>query len=83
MSQNGISTAVFGSGSDPVANKLLRRDLKLASATTKRSIADTPGYRELNVIAGTHPAYVNGLNGATTSTVSGTASPTIGRPWAV
>lgn len=80
MALNGISTATSTSA---VATKILRRNLKLETAATKRSIADTPGYRVLNTINGTHPAYVNGLNGATTSTVSGTASPAIGRPWAV
>ena len=81
MALNGISTEVSGDGSDPVATKLKRRADKLALAAAKRSTVDTPGYRNLNAIAGSHPAYVNGVGGATTSTESGTASPTGGHPW--
>jgi len=77
MAENGISTLEAGDGSDPVANKILRRSEKLAVATTKRQTTGTNGYRVLNVIAGTHTAYV----GTETTTLSGTASPTVGHPW--
>lgn len=79
MSLNGISTATAGDGSDPVANKQLRRQLKLDLAKTKRSTAGTYGYRPLNKLTGTHPAYVTGSTN--TVSVSGTASPTVGHPW--
>lgn len=76
MSLNGISTATVAG--DAVATKLLRRDLKLTLAADKRSTTGTNGYRVLNVITGTHVAYVS----TTTSTlVSGTASPAVGHPW--
>lgn len=78
MSKNGISTQVAGNGSNPVATKILRRNAKLALAAGKRSTTNTPGYRTLNTISGSHTAYV----GTSTATVSGTASPTVGRPWA-
>lgn len=74
MAANGISTATNG---DAVSTKIYRRDLKLALATTKRSAAGTYGYRILNVITGTHLAYVSTV----TTLVSGTASPNIGHPW--
>lgn len=82
MALNGISTEVSGDGSDPIATKLLRRDDKLALAATKRQTAGN-GFRDYNTITGTHQAYVNGTGGATLSTVSGTTSPTIARPWSL
>lgn len=78
MAQNGISTETAG---NPVATKILRRTDKLALAAAKRGTVGTPGYRPLNTIVGTHTAYVNGTGGATTATLSGTASPTDGHPW--
>ena len=77
MSLNGISTEVAGDGSDPVATKILRRSDKLALTQTKRQTTGTNGYRVLNVITGTHVAYV----GTATTTVSGSASPAVGHPW--
>jgi hypothetical protein len=80
MALNGISTetVVVSGHIDPVATKLLRRNDKLSLAESKRSSTATYGYRILNVITGTHVAYV----GTTTSTlVSGTASPAVGHPW--
>lgn len=80
MALNGISTeTVIVSGSiDPVATRLLRRDDKLELAQDKRQSTATYGYRVLNIITGTHIAYVS----TTTSTlVSGTASPAVGHPW--
>lgn len=77
MAVNGISTATAGDGTNSVLNKIERRNLKLSLATTKRQTTGTIGYRVLNVITGTHVAYV----GTATTTVSGTASPAIGRPW--
>ena len=76
MAANGISTAT---SSTSVLTKILRRDLKLELAATKRSTVSTSsyGYRVLNIVTGTHVAFV----GTTTATISGTASPTIGRPW--
>ena len=74
MALNGISTAT---SITPVATKIYRRELKLAEATAKRSTSGTPGYRALNVISGTHIAFV----GTTTATIIGSASPSIGRPW--
>lgn len=76
MSLNGISTSTNVGGA--VATKLQRRNAKLALATTKRSTPTTNGYRSLHTISGTHTAYVST---STTSTVSGTASPSIGHPW--
>lgn len=77
MAANGISTAT---SSTSVLSKIWRRDLKLQLAAAKRSTVSTSsyGYRVLNVVTGTHVAFV----GTTTATISGTASPTIGRPWA-
>lgn len=75
MAANGISTRT---GADPVATKILRRTEKLNLAAAKRSDTTKPGYRALNSITGTHTAYV----GTATTTVSGSASPTIGHPWA-
>ena len=83
MAANGISTEVSGDGSNPVATKLLRRDDKLALAAAKRQAVGTPGYRDYNTITGTHTAYVNGINGATLTTVSGTTAPTIAHPWSL
>lgn len=77
MSLNGISTEVAGDGSNPIATKILRRNDKLALATTKRQTTGTNGYRVLNTITDTHVAYV----GTTTSTISGTTSPVFGHPW--
>lgn len=77
MAANGISTATIAG--DPVATKIHRRDLKLGLATTKRSAVGTFGYRILNVITGTHIAYVSTV----TTLVSGTASPNIGHPWVI
>lgn len=78
MAQNGISTETAG---DPVSTKILRRTDKLALAAAKRSNVSVPGYRILNTLTETHVAYVNGIGGATTATLSGTASPTNGHPW--
>lgn len=74
MSLNGISTAT---SSTAILTKLYRRDLKLAEAAAKRADTSTYGYRVLNVITGTHIAYVS----TSTATVSGTTSPTVGHPW--
>jgi hypothetical protein len=74
MSLNGISTAT---SSTAVLTKIYRAGLKLASAAAKRASTSTYGYRTLNIVTGTHVAFV----GTTTSTVIGTASPTIGHPW--
>lgn len=74
MALNGISTAT---SSTSVLTKIYRRDLKLALAASDRQNTSTYGYRVLNVITGTHVAYV----GTTTATISGLASPAIGRPW--
>lgn len=80
MALNGISTATIGSPVvDPVATKLWRRDAKLTLAAEKRSTVGIPGYRVLNVIDGTHPAYVSGV----LTTESGTASPEVGHPWSL
>jgi hypothetical protein len=81
MALNGISTEVAGDGSDPVATKVLRRADKLALAEAKRQAVGTNGYRTLNVITGTHVAYVNGINGPVLTTLSGSASPAVGHPW--
>ena len=75
MALNGISTTIIPG--DPVATKLARRSAKLALAAAKRSTLNTPGYRTLNTINGTHQSYVDG----NLTEVSGTASPTPGRPW--
>ena len=83
MAFNGISTEVYGDGSDPIATKLLRRADKLALASAKRGVQDTPGYRAYHTIIGTHQAYVNGTNGATLTSVSGTTSPTAVHPWSL
>lgn len=80
MAINGISTLVSGDGSNPDANKLARRDAKLALAATERQDAGNVGFRQYNTIVGVHDAYVNGN---LTATVSGTASPTEGRPWSL
>ena len=77
MSLNGISTKVAGDGSDPVATKILRRSDKLELAKTSRQTTGTNDYRVLNIITGTHVAYV----GTTTTTISGYASPTVGHHW--
>lgn len=76
MALNGISTAT---SSTSVLTKLYRRGLKLSLADTKRSSTSTYGYRILNAITATHVAFV----GTTTTTVIGSASPTIGRPWSL
>jgi len=81
MAFNGISTEVAGDGSDPTATKVLRRADKLALAQAKRSSLGTDGYRPLNLLSGTFQAYVNGIGGATLTTLSGSASPTPGHPW--
>jgi hypothetical protein len=78
MALNGISTATNGSAVD---TKIYRRTLKLTEAAAKRSNNAIPGYRPLNVLSGTHSAYVNGADGATLETLSGSASPTEGHPW--
>lgn len=83
MALNGISTLIAGDGSNTAATKILRRDQKLALASQKRQLVGTPGYRVLNTISGTHLAYVNGNAGAQIATLSGTTSPTVGRPWAL
>jgi hypothetical protein len=75
MAANGISTKT---GADPVATKLLRRTAKLDLAKAKRSDSSKPGYRPLHTITGSHTAYV----GTATTTVSGSASPVVGHPWA-
>ena len=74
MALNGISTAT---SSTAILTKLYRRDLKLAEAAAKRADTSTYGYRVLNIVTGTHVAYVS----TSTSTISGTASPTVGHPW--
>lgn len=80
MALNGISTLISGDGSDPDANKLSRRDAKLALAATERQDVGNVGYRQYNTIVGVHDAYVNGnLN----ANVSGTTSPTTGHPWSL
>lgn len=76
MALNGISTSTVAG--NVIATKLGRRNAKLALATTKRATTSTNGYRVLHTISGTHTAYVST---STTSTVSGTASPSIGHPW--
>jgi len=79
MSLNGISTAT---STTPTLTKVLRRDLKLAEAQAKRQIISTSTwYRPLNILSGTHSAYVNGSTGAELVTLSGSASPTQGHPW--
>ena len=78
MSINQISTKVSGDGSDPVENKLLRRNEKLALAASKRQLAGTVGYREYNQIVGTHSAWVAGQ---LSNKVSGTNASQIGHPW--
>jgi hypothetical protein len=78
MAANGISTATNGSAVD---TKIYRRNLKLDEAAAKRSTVGIPGYRPLNTISGTHLAYVNGDSGAILTTLSGSASPTVGHPW--
>jgi hypothetical protein len=78
MAQNGISTAT---SSTPTLTKILRRDLKLADAQAKRQSSTSSWYRPLNVLNGTHQAYVNGAGGPTLETLSGSASPTAGHPW--
>ena len=74
MSVNGISTAT---SSTAVLTKIYRKGLKLTLAAAKRASTSTYGYRVLNIVTGTHVAYVS----TSTSTVVGKASPTIGRPW--
>jgi hypothetical protein len=74
MALNGISTAT---SSTSVLTKIYRRELKLTDAAAKRASTSTYGYRVLNVVTGTHVAFV----GTTTSTIIGTASPEIGHPW--
>ena len=74
MALNGISTAT---SSTAIANKIYRRDLKLNLAQTKRQSSTSTWHRVLNIISGTHVAYVS----TSTSTVRGTASPTVGHPW--
>jgi hypothetical protein len=79
MALNGISTATNGSAID---TKIYRRDLKLAEAQAKRqSLTTSTWYRPLNQLNGTHQAYVNGAGGAVLTTLSGSASPTVGHPW--
>ena len=78
MSLNGISTAT---SSTPTLTKVLRRDLKLAEAQAKRRSSTSTWYRPLNILSGTHDAYVNGSTGAELVTLSGSASPTQGHPW--
>jgi len=84
MSQNGISTEVVYVGTstvvDPIATKIKRRADKLALAQCTRSHS-IYGYRPLNHISGTHQSYVNGANGPSLQTLSGTASPSVGHPW--
>jgi len=77
MALNGISTSTISG--DIIATKLSRRNQKLAIAAIKRSDTGTNSYRLLHTISGTHIAYVST---STTSTVSGSASPNIGHPWA-
>ena len=74
MALNRISTAT---SSTSVLTKIHRKGLKLALADAKRSSTSTYGYRILNSITETRVAFV----GTTTSTVMGSASPIIGRPW--
>ena len=74
MALNGISIAT---SSTAIANKIYRRDLKLNLAQTKRQSSTSTWHRVLNIISGTHVAYVS----TSTSTVRGTASPTVGHPW--
>jgi len=74
MSLNGISTAT---SSTAIATKLYRRDLKLNLAQTKRQSSTATWHRVLNIISGTHVAYVS----TSTATVRGTTSPTVGHPW--
>lgn len=78
MALNGISTAT---STTPVLTKILRRDLKLADAQAKRQSSTSSWYRSLNILSGTHQAYVNGAGGPTLETLSGSASPTVGHPW--
>ena len=80
MALNGISTEVFGDGSNPDQTKLLRRTDKLNLAAAKRSNIGTPGYRDYNTILGTHNQYVNGN---LIANVSGTSSPTVAHPWSL
>lgn len=75
MALNNISTET---STTPVLTKILRRTDKLALALTKRQLVATNGYRTLNVMSGTHTSYVS----TSTSIISGTASPTVGHPWA-
>ena len=74
MALNNISTET---STTPVLTKILRRTDKLALALTKRQLLATNGHRVLNTLVGTHTAYV----GTSTTTISGTASPTVGHPW--
>jgi len=79
MALNGISTAT---STTTTLTKILRRDLKLAAAQIKRqSLTTSTWYRPLHYLDSTHSAYVNGSNGATLETLSGSASPTSGHPW--
>ena len=78
MALNQISTATNGG---PADTKIYRRALKLDLAKSKRQTVDTPGYRILHNIIGTHSAYVNGEGGATLLSLSGSASPAVGHPW--
>ena len=79
MAQNGISTetVVVSGHIDPVATKIKRRTDKLALAQTKRQSSTSTWHRVLNIISGTHVAYVS----TSTATISGTASPAVGHPW--
>jgi len=74
MALNHISTAT---SSTAIATKLYRRDLKLNLAQTKRQSSTSTWHRVLNILSGTHVAYVS----TSTATISGTASPAVGHPW--
>lgn len=76
MSLNGISTAT-SSTHVAIDTKIYRHNLKLNLAQTKRQSSTATWHRVLNIISGTHVAYVS----ISTATVSGTVSPTIGHPW--
>jgi len=86
MAQNGISTEVVYIGTstivDPIATKVQRRSDKLALAQQTRQFT-TYGFRIENQITSCHSAYVNGSNGPVLTTLSGTASPTVGHPWSI
>ena len=76
MALNGISTAT-SSTYVAIDTKIYRRTLKLNLAQAKRQSSTSTWHRVLNILSGTHVAYVS----TSTATISGTASPAVGHPW--